>query len=304
MPLVSKAEAFLGSNKKVCLGAAKFASIVIGATGFPGAGLVSSVMDKVVELVATATDNVELCKRLVKKVWVCDNALGRNVPPKVLKLVQFEDLLNNLKTALDRTCAFVEDYGHNSSAVGRTVRANPIKEELDECCTILSDAMLDISLVLSFGLASVFDIQSLNADASKAAQSRALSDAYYLQEWWKSAIGVGVNNVPARMFLERLVKWYSVNEHDLKLSPLSYFDDNIIMCENLDLPALSELPDVPGMEGCKTELPSPVFLKHVVVSLLDDNRDGKSQLLSVFLVICQLEPASIGLPGHLLARAS
>eukprot|EP00798_Chlamydomonas_sp_ICE-L_P001313 gene1313-32666_t len=276
MPQVSKGEAFVAANKKLCLGAAKFASKVISATGMPGANIVSGMMDKVVELVDTATDNYESCRRIVKKVWNCDKALGGYLSPAVLKLVQIEKQLAEFQDALKQACDFVQEYGHNSGAVGRTLRANSIKEELDQCCKALDDAIQSLTLATCIGLCSVVGFQALNACANKAAQSRALCDASYLQEWWKIAIGIGMHTVLSGMFMERLVKWYDRNENDLKLYPLSFYDENI-MGEELDLPPLSELPDVPGMVGCKAKLPSPVFLKHVVVPLMmmDDNCDGK-----------------------------
>eukprot|EP00798_Chlamydomonas_sp_ICE-L_P010737 gene10737-17812_t len=271
-------------QKEVWLKSALIACRLLKGTGLPGADLVSGLMSEVVNLVITATKNVEQCGRLLQKVGHCHKKL-ENLDPAELGLLDVKKEMEELKTALKKACGFLKEYGHSSSCLGRVVLANSIKEEIEQCCTMLGDSMASITMRICLG--SPRAMKSLIADARRAVQSRTLSDACYLNEWWENTMQM--NTMPARVFLERLVESYDPQKCKLWLRPrgtLSYFDTNI-RDEKPDLPLASELPDVPCMEGCKMELHSPLFLKHVVLPLVDEDRDGmvsKQDLMQLHLL--------------------
>ena len=78
-PIETPAEKWWAKNQPTAGGAVKFASMLVSASGLPGAGVISAVMDKVLEAAAVAKDNLDCCKRLVWLVTRSDRPVRLRV---------------------------------------------------------------------------------------------------------------------------------------------------------------------------------------------------------------------------------
>ena len=144
-PIEAPLEAWWAKHQRIASGAIKVTSMLIAASGMPGAGALSAVMAKVVEAAAGATENRESCKRLAFLVRTCDVALAdAGTEENLRQSGQAERLLEALKHAMEEAAAVAEEFGQKSGMVMRLVRYSgdadafkQIHQRLDHCMKVI-----------------------------------------------------------------------------------------------------------------------------------------------------------------------
>ena len=141
-PIETPAEKWWAKNQPIAGGAVKFASMLVSASGLPGAGVISAVMDKVLEAAAVATDNLECCKRLVWLVNTCGIALSDSESKEnLLRSTNADRLLTSLKEAIEDAAKVVKEFGQKSGMTKRLLKYSIDADAFKEVQQRLGDRM-------------------------------------------------------------------------------------------------------------------------------------------------------------------
>lgn len=96
-----------------------------------------------------------------------------------------------------------------------------------------------------------------------------LSAAKYLMKWWKKVTGGRVKDISAQGFLEKLVMWWN---DQIELPKFDLYDEDLysdLLKEGILMP-----PQFATTQTGRSGLPSPVFLYHVLLPMLDVENNG------------------------------
>ena len=143
-PIEAQLEAWWAEYQGIAGGAIKITSMLISASGLPGAGALSAAMDKVVIAAAGATENRESCKRLAFLVCTCDIALSdAGSKNSLCASGHAEELLASLKEAMEEAAAVAEEFGQKRGMVMRLVKYSgdadafkQVHQRLDDCMKV------------------------------------------------------------------------------------------------------------------------------------------------------------------------
>eukprot|EP00798_Chlamydomonas_sp_ICE-L_P014373 gene14373-20376_t len=239
-------------NNVWCKGAMKFAAVVASATGFPGAGFIASAMEYIVQQAETTGNNMDQCVRIVTLVKSCDKAMGRPLSTKIVVAADCNTELEMLHAAIKLAYSLVKDF--NEEKLYRLVLASGMEEKLKTCMEKLGDSMLSLTMVLSFGLGSVMEIKALNASASADARGRRKDNS-------------------SQDFLELLVEWWNDHMESLDLPKFERYDKDLY--SDLHDAGILMPPQFATAQTSGSGLPSPLFLHHVLLPMLDVENDGQ-----------------------------
>ena len=141
-PLEAPLEAWWAKHQGIAGGAIKITSMLISASGLPGAGALSAVMDKVVIAAAGATENRESCKRLAFLVRTCDIALSdAGSKSSLCASGHAEELLASLKGAMEEAAQVAEEFGQKGGMVMRLVKYSGDADAFKQVHNRLGDCM-------------------------------------------------------------------------------------------------------------------------------------------------------------------
>ena len=144
-PREASLEVWWSRYQGIAVGAINITSMLISASGLPGAVALSAVMNKVVTAAAGATENRESCKRLAFLVRTCDIALSdAGSKDRLLLSGHAEGLLASLKQAMEEVAEVAEEFGQRRGMVMRLVRYSgdadafkQIHQRLDHCMKVI-----------------------------------------------------------------------------------------------------------------------------------------------------------------------
>ena len=144
-PREASLEVWWSRYQGIAVGAINITSMLISASGLPGAVALSAVMNKVVTAAAGATENRESCKRLAFLVRTCDIALSdAGSKDRLLLSGHAEGLLASLKQAMEEVAEVAEEFGQRRGMVMRLVRYSgdadafkQIHQRLDNCMKVI-----------------------------------------------------------------------------------------------------------------------------------------------------------------------
>ena len=141
-PIEAQLEAWWAEYQGIAGGAIKITSMLISASGLPGAGALSAAMDKVVIAAAGATENRESCKRLAFLVCTCDIALSDAGSKNGLCASgHAEELLASLKEAMEEAAAVAKEFGQKRGMVMRLVKYSSDADAFKQVHNRLGDCM-------------------------------------------------------------------------------------------------------------------------------------------------------------------
>ena len=196
-PIRTPLETWWAKNQPIAGGAIKFASMLVSASGLPGAGVLFAVMDKVLEAAAGATENMESCKRLALLVHTCGIALSDSESKKKLLMSgHAEKLLASLKEAMEDAAQVAREFGQKSGMTKRLLKysidADAFKEVQQRLCDRMTVRMPSVP-PLTHKTKHLFVLQSFALYLSTAIQKQ-VSDQFdqLLAEVNEAARQVGV----------------------------------------------------------------------------------------------------------------
>ena len=148
-PLEDPLEAWRAKHQGIAEGI-KSTSMLISASGLPGAGALSAVMEKVVMAAAGATKNQESCKRLAFLVRSCDIAMS-HAGSKLCASGHAKNLMASLEEAIEEAARVVEMFGQKRGMVMRFIMQNneadafkKVHQRLDDCMKVRMPGVLPL----------------------------------------------------------------------------------------------------------------------------------------------------------------